>query len=126
MKFKKYLNFDIKNKKIIKCNISVDETHEKIYKNVFKIIHINMNYFEDVWYHGNIFISNITSSLTKEKMDEISEEDNLMENLNEKVKKSNQDSEIIDVINENKDKIIANSIYEKGIQNDINQKRKKL
>ena len=85
-----------------------------------------MNYFEDIWYHGDIFISNITRSLTKEKMDEISEEDNLMENLNEKVKKSNQDSEIIDVINENEDKIIANSMYEKGIQNDINQKRKKL
>ena len=73
----KYLDFDIKNRKIIKYHLSDDETHEKMYENVFEIIHINMDYFEDVWYHGDIKKENtflmLLAALTKEKMDEISE-----------------------------------------------------
>jgi len=122
---KKYLNFDITNKKIISCHITVDETHEKLYENVFEIINVNMDYFEDVWYHGNIEKENpflmLLAAPTEEEMDMISEGDNLMENLNKKVKRLNQDTEILDVIIENEDEIIANSMYEKGVQNGISQ-----
>jgi len=122
---KKYLNFGITNKKIIPCHITVDETHEKLYENVFEIINVNMDYFEDVWYHGDVKKENpflmLLAAPTEEKMDEISEGDNLMENINAKVKRLNQDTEILDVIIENEDEIIANSMYEKGVQNGISQ-----
>lgn len=96
-----------------------------MYENVFEIIHINMDYFEDVWYYGDIEKENpflmLLAAPTEEKMDKISEGDNLMEELNDKVKKLNQDSDILDVIIENEDEIIANSMYEKGIQKGIEQ-----
>ena len=84
-----------------------------------------MDYFEDVWYHGNVEKENpflmLLAAPTEEKMDEISKGDNLMSELNDKVKKLNQDSDILDVIIENEDEIIANSMYEKGIKKGIEQ-----
>ena len=44
----KYLVYDIKYRKIIKYHLSDDKTHDKIYKDLFEIVHINMDYFEDV------------------------------------------------------------------------------
>ena len=58
---------------------------------------------------------------TEEEMDKISESDKLMEELNDKIKKINQDSEVLDVIIENEEEIIAYSMYEKGVQNGISQ-----
>ena len=50
-----------------------------------------------------------------------------MEELSKKVKKLNQDQEILDVIIENEDEIINNSLYEKGIeQNKIETAKKML
>jgi len=57
-------------------------------------------------------------------MDKISEGDKLMEELNERVKRLNQDSDVLDVIIENEEEIIANSMYEKGVQNGISQGKK--
>ena len=44
-----------------------------------------------------------------------------MEELSKKVNKLNQDPEIIDVIIENEDEIINNTLYEKGISEGISQ-----
>ena len=44
-----------------------------------------------------------------------------MEELSKKVNKLNQDPEIIDIIIENEDEIIKNTMYEKGISQGISQ-----
>ena len=44
-----------------------------------------------------------------------------MEELSKKVNKLNQDPEIIDIIIENEDEIIKNTLYEKGISEGITQ-----
>ena len=44
-----------------------------------------------------------------------------MEELSKKVNKLNQDPEIIDIIIENEDEIIKNTLYEKGISEGISQ-----
>ena len=78
-----------------------------------------MNYFEDVWYHGDIEKENpflmLLAAPNKEKMDLISEGDEFMEELSSKVKRLNEDPEILDVIIENEDEIIKNSIYDNGV-----------
>jgi len=53
--------------------------------------------------------------------DKISEGDKLMEELNNKVKRLNQDSDVLDVIIENEEEIINNSLYEIGVKNGITQ-----
>ncbi|MBR2708169.1 MAG: hypothetical protein IKE90_01890, partial [Bacilli bacterium] len=47
--------------------------------------------------------------------------DKIMEELSKKVNKLNQDPEIIDIIIENEDEIIKNTLYEKGISEGISQ-----
>ena len=44
-----------------------------------------------------------------------------MEELSKKVNKLNQDPEIIDIIIENEDEIIKNTLYEKGVSQGITQ-----
>ena len=121
----RYLNYDVKNRKIIKYHISDDETHNKIYEDIFEIVHINMDYFKGVWYDGNVEKENpflmLLAASDEAEMDRISEGDKLMEEVNKKVKKLNQDPEVLDVIIENEDEIIANSMYEKGIERGIEQ-----
>ena len=121
----KYLGYDIKDRKILKYHLSDDKTHDKIYKDVFEIVHVNMDYFEDVWYHGNTEKENpflmLLAAPTEEEMDKISEGDKLMEELNNKVKRLNQDSDVLDVIIENEEEIINNSLYEIGVKNGITQ-----
>ena len=99
--------------------------HEKLHEDIFEIVYINMDYFERVWYDGNIKEENpflmLLAAPTKEKMDTICKGDNLMEKLNNKVKNLNDDSEIIDVIIENEDEIIMNSMYDRGFEKGISQ-----
>ena len=115
----KYLDFDITNTKIIKCHLADDKTHNKIYDKIFEIVYINMDYFEDVWYHGDIEKENpflmFLAAPTEEKMDLICEGDEFMEELSNKVKRLNEDPDILDVIIENEDEIIKNSIYDNGV-----------
>lgn len=121
----KYLGYNIKNRKIIKYHLSDEKTHEKIYDDIFEIVHVNMDYFEDVWYYGDTKKENpflmLLAAPTEKEMDKISKGDRLMKELNDKVKRLNQDSEILDVIIENEEEIIANSMYEKGVKNGISQ-----
>ena len=64
---------------------------------------------------------------SEDKMDKISKGDKIMEELSKKVKKLNQDPEILDVIIENEDELIRNTMYEKGIEhNKIEVVRKML
>ena len=124
---KKYFDFDISKRKIIKCYIKDDETNNKIHDDIFEIVHINMDYFEDVWYHGDVEKENpflmLLAAPSEDKMDEISKGDKIMEKLSKKVKKLNQDPDIIDVIIENEDELIANTMYEKGINQGIEQNK---
>ena len=90
-----------------------------------------MDYFEDVWYHGDIKKENpflmLLAAPSEDKMDKISKGDKIMEELSKKVKKLNQDPEILDVIIENEDELIRNTMYEKGIeQNKIEVAKKML
>jgi len=127
---KKYLNFDVSKRKIIYFHLADDKSHEIIHDNLFEIVHINMDYFKDVWYYGDVKKENpflmLLAAPTEDEMDEISKGDRVMEELNEKVKKLNQDSEILDVIIEDEEEIIANSLYEKGIEKGINQNRDEI
>ncbi|MBR2998012.1 MAG: hypothetical protein IKF37_02910, partial [Bacilli bacterium] len=50
----------------------------------------------------------------------------IMEELSKKVKKLNQDPDILDVIIENEDEIINNTLYEKGISQGIEQKAEEI
>ena len=122
---KKYFNYDISDRKIIKCYIKDDETNIKLNDDIFEIIHINMDYYVNVWYHGDIKKENpfllLLAANTQDDMDKISKGDKIMKELSDKVKKLNQDSDIIDVIIENEDELITNTIYEKGINDGINQ-----
>ena len=121
----RYIDYDISNRKIIKCHVSDDETHDKYYDEIFEIVHINMDYYEKIWYHGNIKKENpflmLLAAPSEDKMDMISKGDKIMEELSKKVKKLNQNPEIIDVITQNEDEIINNTMYEKGISQGISQ-----
>ena len=121
----KYFNFDIKDRRFIKCHIADDKSHNKIHDDIFEIVHINMDYFEDVWYHGDVKKENpflmFLAAPTKEKMDEICEGDIFMKNLSDKVNDLNNDPDILDVIIENEDEIINNSLYESGYNKGVKQ-----
>ena len=127
---KKHFNYDITGRKFIKCYIKDDETNNKINDDIFEIVHINMDYFEDVWYHGDIEKENpflmLLAAPSEDQMDKISKGDKIMEELSKKVKKLNQDPDILDVIIENEDEIINNTLYEKGISQGIEQKAEEI
>ena len=124
---KEYFNFKISNRKIIKCYIKDDETNNKVHDDIFEIVHINMDYYKNVWYHGDIEKENpflmLLAADAEDKMDKISKGDKIMEELSKKVKKLNQNQEILDVIIENEDEIINNTLYEKGINQGIEQNK---
>ena len=127
---KKHFNYDITGRKFIKCYIKDDETNNKIHNDIFEIVHINMDYFEDVWYYGDIEKENpflmLLAAPSEDQMDKISKGDKIMEELSKKVKKLNQDPDILDVIIENEDEIINNTLYEKGISQGIEQKAEEI
>ena len=90
-----------------------------------------MDYYKKVWYHGDIEKENpflmLLAADAEDKMEKISKGDKIMEELSKKVNKLNQDPEIIDIIIENEDEIIKNTMYEKGIeQNKIETAKKML
>ena len=119
----KYLNFNIENRKIITCHISDDKSHNKVNDDIFEIVHINMDYFIDVWYHGdkrkeNPFLM-LLAAESKKQMDEICKGDKLMERLNDKVNDLNKDPDVLDVIIENEEEIIEKSLFEKGVKTGI-------
>ena len=123
----KFLSFDVTNRKIIKCYIMDEETHQKVHDDIFEIVHINMDYFKKVWYHGNIKDENpffmLLAASSKEEMDKISKGDKFMEEISKKVKKLNLDPEIVkEIVIENEDEIIKNSIYHSGIKDGISQR----
>ena len=119
----KYLDFDVTGRKKIKCHIADDEYHHLLHENIFEIIHINMDYYENIWYDGDIKKENpflmLLAAPTKEKMDLISKGDKFMRDLNNKVEDLNDDDDILDVIIENEDEIIANSMYESGFRKGV-------
>lgn len=121
----KYLNYDIENRKIMYCHLADDESHKKIHDDIFEIVYINMDYFEDIWYHGGIEKENpflmLLAAPTEKQMEKISKGDKIMEELNDKVKKLNEDPDILDIIIEDEDEIIANSLFEKGISQGVSQ-----
>ena len=127
----KYFDFDIKTRKIIKCHVADDETHNKLHENIFEIIHINMDYFERVWYHGNVKEENpflmLLAAPTKEKMDIICKGDKFMRELNKRVEDLNDDNDVLDVIIENEDEILLNSRFDsgfnQGVKEGINQNK---
>ena len=115
-----YFNFDITKRKIIKCHIKDDETNNNIHDDIFEIVHINMDYYKNVWYHGDVekekpFLMLLAAD-ELDKMEKISKGDKIMEELSKKVKKLNQNQEILDVIIENEDELIRNTLYEKATQ----------
>lgn len=120
-----YFNFDITKRKIIKCHIKDDETNNNIHDDIFEIVHINMDYFKDIWYHGDIKKENpflmLLAADELDKMEKISKGDKIMEELSKKVKQLNQDQEILDVIIENEDELIRNTLYEKAVRKGISQ-----
>ena len=122
----KFLPFDVTNRKIIKCYIMDEETHQKVHDDIFEIVHVNMDYFKKVWYHGNIQDENpffmLLAASNKEELDKISKGDRFMEEISKKVKKLNLDPEIVkEIVIENEDEIIKNSIYSNGIKEGISQ-----
>ncbi|MBR2840915.1 MAG: hypothetical protein IKF01_03490, partial [Bacilli bacterium] len=56
------------------------------------------------------------------QMDEICKGDKLMERLNDKVNDLNKDPDVLDVIIENEEEIIKNSLFEKGVKDGINKR----
>ena len=103
-----------------------EETHQKVHDDIFEIVHVNMDYFKKVWYHGNIKDENpffmLLAASNKEELDKISKGDRFMEEISKKVKKLNLDPEIVkEIVIENEDEIIKNSIYHNGIKEGISQ-----
>ena len=125
IKSHKYSNYNIGGKRIIYCHLSDDKSHKKIHDDIFEIVYINMDYFEDIWYHGGIEKENpflmLLAAPTEKQMEKISKGDKIMEELNDKVKKLNEDPDILDIIIEDEDEIIANSLFEKGISQGVSQ-----
>ena len=84
-----------------------------------------MDYYKNVWYHGDIEKENpflmLLAADEFDKMGKISKGDEIMEELSKKVKKLDQNQDILDVIIENEDELINNTLYEKGISQGIEQ-----
>ena len=103
--------------------ISDDKSHNKVNDDIFEIVHINMDYYKKLWYHGdkrkeNPFLM-LLAAESKKQMDEICKGDKLMERLNDKVNDLNKDPDVLDVIIENEEEIINNSLFEKGVQKGV-------
>ena len=89
-----------------------------------------MDYYKKLWYHGdkrkeNPFLM-LLAAESKKQMDEICKGDKLMERLNDKVNDLNNDSDVLDVIIENEEEIINNSLFEKGVQKGVYNTAKNL
>ena len=64
----------------------------------------------------------LLAASNKEQMDKISKGDKFMEEISKKVKKLNLDPEIVkEIVIENEDEIIKNSIYHSGLNDGIKE-----
>lgn len=121
-----YLPFDISNKKKITFYVKEEETNEKVFKDKFKIVNINMDYYLELWYSKNIENENpfllLLAAPTIEQVDKISRGDMLMEKIAKSVKKLNFDPKITEEIAfENEHEIWANTMHSRGIEEGTRQ-----
>ena len=121
-----YLPFDISNKKKIIFYVKDEETNEKVFKDKFKIVNINMDYYLELWYSKNVENENpfllLLAAPTIEQVDKISRGDMLMEKIAKSVKKLNFDPKITEEIAfENEHEIWANTMHSRGIEEGTRQ-----
>ena len=123
---KKYLGYDISDKKILKFYITENNTSNKIYNDIFEIVHINMDYFDNKWYNKkedeeDPFMM-LLSAKTYEEMDKISKGDELMVEISNKVKYLNLDPDVAkELVIENEAEKWANQRYSTGLKQGIEQ-----
>ncbi len=121
---KKYLDYDIKDKKIIKFYITENNTNNKIYNDIFEIVHINMDYFDDKWYNKeekkeDPFMM-LLAAQTYEEMDKISKGDEIMVEISNKVKYLNLDPDVAkELVIEDETEKWANQRYNTGLKKGI-------
>ena len=121
---KKYLDYDIKDKKIIKFYITENNTNNKIYNDIFEIAHINMDYFDDKWYNKeekkeDPFMM-LLAAQTYEEMDKISKGDEIMVEISNKVKYLNLDPDVAkELVIEDETEKWANQRYNTGLKKGI-------
>ena len=121
-----YLPFDISNKKKIIFYVKDEETNEKVFKDKFKIVNINMDYYLELWYSKNVENENpfllLLAAPTIEQVDKISRGDMLMEKIAKSVKKLNFDPKITEEIAfENEHEIWANTMHSRGVEEGTRQ-----
>ncbi len=118
----RYFQFDVKNKRHICLYMMDEETKEKVYDDIFKIVHINMDYFRKIWYDNdeeqikkeNPFLM-FLASRNIEEMEKISKGDKQMEKMVNKVKKLNWDPEVLkELVIEDEQEIWANTFRSAG------------
>jgi len=124
----KYLPFDISNKKKLDFYVKDEETNEKVFKDKFKIVNINMDYYLELWYSKNVENENpfllllLLAAPTIKEVDKISRGDRLMEKIAKEVKKLNFDPKITEEIAfENEHEIWANTMHSRGFEQGIEQ-----
>ena len=116
---KRYLSYNIEDKKIIKMHISDDDTNEKIYKDYFEIVYVNMDFYEKLWYIGDEkkedpFMMMLASN-SYDEMEKVCKGDEIMEKVTKKVKYLNVDPEVAKELKiENENEKIFKYNFSKG------------
>ena len=96
----RYYDYDIRNRDKIELYITDVKTHKIRYGNVFKIIDVNMDYFNRLCYTEDMKeeerLLKFLSSKNEKELEANSEGDRFMEEIKDKVYLLNEDPEIIE------------------------------
>jgi len=96
----KFYNYDISGRDKIELSIVDTKTHIERYKDMFKIIDVNMDYFNRLCYNENMNeeerLLKFLSSRNKEELEANSEGDKFMEEIKEEVERLNVSEKTLD------------------------------
>ena len=128
-----FIHDNVDNEKKIEHYIINPKTGTKEFSKLFRIVSINMDYYDNLWYNKDEIGSEnpffmLLAAKSKKEMDIASKGDSTLEEINRKVEKLNKDpktaKEIAEAIAvENEAEIWANTEHSRGLEEGLEQGR---
>ena len=128
-----FIHDNVDNEKKIEHYIINPNTGTKEFSKLFRIVSINMDYYDNLWYNKDEIGSEnpffmLLAAKSKKEMDIASKGDSTLEEINRKVEKLNKDpktaKEIAEAIAvENEAEIWANTEHSRGLEEGLEQGR---